>query len=81
MLDMSFIMGFVGVAIGLMVGIMIFGAVEDAIDCPDATANPTGEEACSRATQVAWTVIGILPVTMFMALFTIFGGMRNLAFG
>ena len=74
MIDMSYIMGFIGVAVGLIIGILIYSEVEAAIDCPDATANPDGNDACTRAKQIAWTVISILPISMFFALFAIFGG-------
>ena len=80
MMDISFIMGFLGVALGLIIGILIFGSVEDVIDCPTAQANPTGNESCEKATGLAWTVIGILPITLFVALFSLFGGMKNLEF-
>ena len=74
MIDMSYIMGFIGVAVGLIIGILIYSEVEAAIDCPDATANTDGNDACTRAKQIAWTVISILPISMFFALFAIFGG-------
>lgn len=74
MIDMSYIMGFIGVAVGLIIGILIYSEVEAAIDCPDATTNADGNEACVRAKQIAWTVISILPISMFFALFAIFGG-------
>jgi len=80
MLDMSWMMGFIGVAVGLMVGVFIFSAVEDGMDCPDAATNPDGNEACDRATSIAWAVIGILPITLFMALFTIFGGIDKMGY-
>ena len=32
-----------------------------------------GYEACTQAKQTAWTILGILPVVLFFALFTIFG--------
>tara|TARA_Y100001951_G_C11221169_1_gene228852 strand:+ start:297 stop:536 length:240 start_codon:yes stop_codon:yes gene_type:complete len=79
MIDMSYIMGFIGVAVGLIIGILIYSEVEAAIDCPDPVANPDGEEACSRAKQIAWTVISILPISMFFALFAIFGGFSRTA--
>ena len=71
MIDMSYIMGFIGVAVGLIIGILIYSEVEAAIDCPDATTNADGNEACVRAKQIAWTVISILPISMFFALFAI----------
>ena len=69
MIDISYIMGFIGVAVGLIIGIMIYSEVE-----PDAATNADGNTACTRAKSIAWTVISILPITMFFALFAIFGG-------
>ena len=63
MIDMSYIMGFIGVAVGLIIGILIYSEVE-----------ADGNDACTRAKQIAWTVISILPISMFFALFAIFGG-------
>jgi|TARA_B110000495_G_C22764446_1_gene447527 ABC-type lipoprotein release transport system permease subunit len=74
MIDISYIMGFIGVAVGLVIGILIYSEVEQAIDCPDAATNADGNTACTRAKSIAWTVISILPITMFFALFAIFGG-------
>ena len=79
MIDISYIMGFIGVAVGLIIGILIYSEVEASIDCPDVTANPDGSEACTRAKSIAWTVISILPITMFFALFAIFGGFSRVA--
>jgi len=67
-------MGFIGVAVGLIIGILIYSEVEQAITCPDEVSNARGYEACDRAKGIAWTVISILPITMFFALFAIFGG-------
>ena len=80
MLDISFILGFIGMAVGLIIGLFIFGAVEENIDCPDATINPDGSQTCDRATQLAWVVMGIMPISMFMIIFAAFGGLRNLSF-
>jgi ABC-type lipoprotein release transport system permease subunit len=74
MIDISYIMGFIGVAVGLIIGILIYSEVEQAIDCPNATTNADGNTACTRAKSIAWTVISILPISMFFALFAIFGG-------
>ena len=79
MIDISYIMGFIGVAVGLIIGILIYSEVEAAIDCPDATSNADGNEACTRAKSIAWTVNSILPITMFFALFAIFGGFSRVA--
>jgi ABC-type lipoprotein release transport system permease subunit len=74
MIDISYIMGFIGVAVGLIIGILIYSEVEQAIDCPNAILNQDGNDACTRAKSIAWTVISILPISMFFALFAIFGG-------
>ena len=77
MLDMSFIMGFIGAAIGLVIGIMVFGEIENSIECPDSATNEIGNESCTKAKGIAWAVVGIFPITLFFALFTIFGGMSK----
>ena len=74
MIDISYIMGFIGVAVGLIIGILIYSEVEGAIDCPTVAEDAAGNEACERAKSIAWTVISILPISMFFALFAIFGG-------
>ena len=48
MIDISYIMGFIGVAVGLIIGILIYSEVEAAIDWPDATAN-ADDAAASHA--------------------------------
>jgi len=77
MMDMSFIMGFIGAAIGLVIGIMVFSEVENSVECPDSTTDSTGNAACTKAKGIAWAVVGIFPITLFFALFTIFGGMSK----
>ena len=79
MIDISYIMGFIGVAVGLIIGILIYSEVEQAIDCPNAASNADGNTACTRAKSIAWTVISILPISMFFALFAIFGGFSRVA--
>ena len=74
-LSLGFILSFIGAAVGLLIGILIFSEVSDAIDCPvDGTKDaPFGTTECENAKDTAWTVIGILPVALFFALFAIFG--------
>ena len=74
---MSFIMGFIGAAIGLVIGILVFAEVENSVECPDSTTDSTGNAACTKAKGIAWAVVGIFPITLFFALFTIFGGMSK----
>jgi hypothetical protein len=79
MIDISYIMGFIGIAVGLIIGLLIYSEVEATIDCPPVGTNADGNEACTRAKSISWTVIGILPITMFFALFAIFGGFSQIA--
>ena len=79
-LSLGFILNFIGAAVGLLIGILIFGEVSDAIDCPFNFYNGVterdaafGTTECENAKDTAWTVIGILPVALFFALFAIFG--------
>tara|TARA_B100000470_G_scaffold28172_1_gene18393 strand:+ start:1399 stop:1650 length:252 start_codon:yes stop_codon:yes gene_type:complete len=76
----ALIMGFIAMVVGLMVGVFIFSAIEDSIDCPDAATNPEGSATCDKATNMAWAVMGILPITLFVGVFALFGGMNNLVF-
>lgn len=78
-MDLAYIMGFIGIAVGLLVGILIYSEVEASIDCPTQATDPEGYEACARAKSISWTVISIVPITMFFTLFTIFGGFSKVA--
>lgn len=71
MISLPFIMGFIGAAVGILVGILIFSNVETAIACP---TSGSGLAACNNAKTYAWTVISILPIGLFFALFALFGG-------
>ena len=82
MLSLGFILAFIGAAVALLIGILIFSEVSDAIDCPmrdtsDAAKGDAefGTTECENAKDTAWTVIGILPVALFFALFAIFGAL------
>ena len=82
MLSLGFILAFIGAAVALLIGILIFSEVSASIDCPE-TANSFGNDTqqelgyteCQNAKDTAWTVIGILPVALFFALFAIFGSL------
>ena len=77
-LSIGFILAFVGAAVALLIGILIFSSVSSAIECPaTSVGNPTGQGSteCEDAKDTAWTVIGILPVALFFALFAIFGAL------
>lgn len=73
-MDMAFIMGFIGVALGLVIGIMVFSEIENSIVCPDSASFAEGADACTKAKGISWSVVGIFPITLFFALFAVFGG-------
>ena len=134
MINIQFVFGFIGAAIGLIIGIMVFGQIAGAINCPgevgstnslgvkitetnknqylilskqdsgsgtvgdttstkgsataqsgsgsvvqttqqtmDADIYNPGKGECQSAKSTAWTVMGILPITLFFVLFSIFG--------
>lgn len=71
-ISIGLIMGFVGASIALLIAILIFSEVSQAVQCPEE--GMMGFEECTTAKDTAWTVLGILPVMMFFVLFMIFGG-------
>ena len=77
MINLAFVMGFIGVATGIIIGILIYSNIDAAIKCPETTASADGAKACASAKSYAWTVIGILPVGLFFALFSMFGGFAD----
>ena len=85
MLSLGFIIAFIGSAVALLIGILIFSQMSSAIDCPESHpyGNATvadaahGTTECEDSKDTAWTVIGILPVALFFALFAIFGALGN----
>ena len=77
MLNIAYIMGFIGVALGIVIGIFIFTEVEQSVDCPPLSANPDGFAGCQKAKSLSWAVIGILPIAMFFGLFALFGGFNQ----
>ena len=66
-------MAFIGAAIALMIGMLIFAEVDNTIICPEEGS--FGNIECENAKDTAWTVIAILPIALFFALFAIFGSM------
>jgi len=74
--SLTFILAFIGASIGLLVGIMIFSQVADILDC--STIGSEGfKKECEKAKDIGWTVIGLLPIALFFAIFAIFGGLHE----
>jgi hypothetical protein len=74
MISLAFILGIIGATIGLLIGILVFSAVTESINCDGSFLNEEEKESCNRAVNTAWIVVSILPIALFFALFTIFGG-------
>ena len=72
-LSLGFILSFIAAAVALLIGILIFSEVSEAIACP--AVGESGNLECENAKSIAFTVIGILPVALFFALFSIFGSL------
>jgi hypothetical protein len=73
MISLAFIMAFIGAAIAMLIGIMIFSEIDNTIDC--GSVSETMYKECENAKSTAWTVIGILPIALFFAIFAISGGL------
>ena len=44
MINLPFIMGLIGAIVGLIIGILVFGEIASAIDCPGEGANADGTD-------------------------------------
>ena len=73
MISMAFIWALIGAVIGLVIGAFILGAVDSGLDCTTIT-NTDGETACVNIKSYSWTIMGILPITLFLGLFRLFSG-------
>lgn len=75
-LSIQFIMGFMGAAVAMIIGILIFSEVETVMECPEPEIIEGIEQVseCESAKRIAWTIIGIMPIALFFVLFQIFGG-------
>ena len=89
MINIQFVFGFIGAAIGIIIGILVFGQIVAAVACPGEAGtigsdgstvaqgstdeSTVGYKECTSAKNTAWTVLGILPITLFFVLFSIFG--------
>ena len=76
-LSLPFIFGLIGVAVGILLVILIYGEVEPSIECPTIVENQKGAAACDRAKASTWSLLGVLPISMFVTIFTVFGGVKK----
>ena len=75
-LSLAFIMAFMIASVGALIGFLIFSGVESAIDCGDMMNSPMLTQ-CENAKNMAWLVIGILPIALFFSVFSMFGGFNG----
>lgn len=73
MISLGLVMAFIGAAVAMMIGITIFGAIDDTINC-ESLHNESLQIRCDNTKDMAWTVIGIFPVILFFVMFAMFGG-------
>jgi len=73
--SLGFIMAIIGASVGMLIGILIFSEVAAILDCTTVESEAFKQE-CENAKDVGWTVIAILPIALFFAIFAIFGGLQ-----
>src|SRR3989304_5224809 len=73
--SLGFIMAIIGASVGMLIGILIFSEVSAILDCTTVEHEAFKQE-CENAKDVGWTVIAILPIALFFAIFAIFGGLQ-----
>lgn len=71
---LAFVMAFIGVAIALLIGLTIFSSVSNSVDELNQLQNNTITNVDEQK-NIMWIVIGILPIALFVAMFTIFSGL------
>lgn len=78
-LSLGFLMGFIGVAIALFIGIMIFSSTVDSIEqgieqatIPDLLKEQATEEI-DQQKNTFWIIISIIPIALFFVMFWVFG--------
>jgi len=72
MISLAFLLGVIGATIGLLIGILVFSAITNEIDCESLSEEVV--KSCETALNTTWIVVSILPIALFFVLFTIFGG-------
>jgi len=70
--SLGFIMAIVGASVGMLIGVLLFSEVSTLLDC--TTVHESFKQECENAKSTAWTVVAILPIALFFAIFAIFRG-------
>jgi ATP-dependent Zn protease len=77
MINLAFVMAFIGVAIALLIGLTIFSSVSDTIQSIDSD-NEQIQQSKEETENVLWVVIGLLPIVLFFVLFAVFSGIGGI---
>jgi len=80
MLSLNFVLSFIGIAIALLIGLLLFSSTTDIInegiqEIEDPVIKEQATEQIEKNKTVIWTVVGILPILLFFVLFAIFGAL------
>jgi hypothetical protein len=73
-MNISYSMGIIGLVFGLFIATMIYAEVDSTIYCPDTDTHSDVNAACTKAKLDALTVVSLIPIIMFFAMFRLFGG-------
>ena len=73
-MNISYIMGIIGLVFGLFIATMIYAEVDSSIHCPDVDIHPDVNAACTKAKFEALAVASLIPIIIFFAIFRLFGG-------
>jgi len=80
MLSLNFVLSFIGIAVALLIGLLLFSSTTDIInegiqEIEDPVIKEQATEQIEKNKTVIWTVVGILPILLFFVLFAIFGAL------
>ena len=70
-------MAFIGVAIALLIGLTIFSSVSNSVEELNQIANNDTITKVEEDNNTMWIIIGVLPIALFFAMFTIFSSLGS----
>jgi len=78
MLSLNFILSFIGIAIALLIGLLLFSSTTDVIneqiqEIEDPVIKEQATEQLQEDKTIFWTILGLLPILLFFVLFAVFG--------
>lgn len=81
MATLALLLASIGACVALLIGILVFSEISEAIDCEavldNGFSNQRMADQCNSAKDTAFLVIAILPIALFFAMFSIFGGLSG----